>query len=212
MATPYEFIAHQLQRQLPNAAVSPFPEGDGYTRADVAQRLYRSGAGNDFPPDYTKMSMSYPGGYPFYYPLLLTRPHQRPLVLRVANGAEALAAFTRPESAARALLAHYGYWRIEAAVSPATADFWVLRLPRRDDFPLHLILPSARLRQLLDRAHNPEKFSLFLTKSGQAFAAQPLPAADRLALLRDPARLAADAYRDLDMRAFLDNWQQLALP
>lgn len=212
MATPYEFIARQLQRQFPGGVVAPLTEESERPRADWVERVYRSGTGEGFSPDYTRLSLSYPGGYPYYYPLHVTLPHQRPLVLRVASGAEALSAFTRADSEVRACLARYGYWRIEAAVDPATTDFWILMLPRPDGFPQHLILPTAKLRQLLDRAHNPEKFSLFLAKDGLAFAAQPLPAAQRLALLREPELLATEAFHELDMSRYLNNWLLLVSP
>lgn len=212
MATPYEFIAHQLKSKFTAATIEPFTEENEWPHPRWTERVYQSGSGDGFAPDYTKLSVSYPGGYPCYYPLQVTLPNQRPLVLQVARGADFRAAFTRADSEARSLLACYGYWRIEAAVDPATTDFWILMLRPQHPSPQYLILPTTKLQQLLNRTHNPEKFSLFLGKNGLAFAAQPLHTAERLNLLREPVLMATDEFRDLDMHSYLNNWDLWSTP
>ena len=168
MATPYEIVARELLTRLPTALLTPDPT--------MPEHFYHSGP----QADYSLIHQSYPGGYPFYYPAHLTWPGRPPLTLRIATGAEAIRAFTRPGSELRHHLAHYGYWRIESLPNPATTDFWLLLLPKQE--PRYLILPTAKLARLLSRAHNPEKFSLLMAKAGFSFAGKPLTAANRLAV------------------------------
>lgn len=118
--------------------------------------------------------------------------------------------FTRPDIEIREHLTHYGYWRIEEHVDPEAADFWILMLRLNDDASRYLILPTSKLKCLLSQAHDPEKFSLFLVKSGFCFAAQPLSTANRLAVLKSPSLLDAAEYADLKMDTYLDHWQQLS--
>ena len=210
MATPFEFVAHQLRTHLPDAHVEPLVDTDGTSRRDQLLRLYRSGADGEFGADYSEFMQHFPGGYPFYYPLRLTQSGHRTLKVRVAAGADFIERFTRPDAEVREHLAHYGYWRIEEPVDPDEDDFWVLILRLKDDVPQYLILPTSKLKRLLSRAHDPEKFSLLLAKSGFCFAAQPLSTANRLAVLKNPFLLDTVEYSDLKMDSYLNNWSQLA--
>ena len=209
MATPFEFVAHQLRTHLPDARVEPIIETDGSSRRDQLLGLYRSGVDGEFGTDYSALKLHFPGGYPFYYPLRLTQPGHRTLKVRVAVGADFIERFTRPHAEVREHLALYGYWRIEEPVDPDEDDFWILILRLKDDAPQYLILPTSKLKRLLSRAHDPEKFSLFLAKSGFCFAAQPLSTAGRLAVLQNPSLLDATENTDLKMNGYFNNWQQL---
>ena len=195
MATPYEILARELRTQLPTAHFAPDPT--------MPAHLYHSAP----EVDYSLTHQSYPGGYPFYYPAHLARPGRPPLTLHIATGSEAIKAFTRPGSELRHRLAHYGYWRIESLPNPATTDFWLLLLQKQE--PRYLILPTAKLAQLLSRTHNPEKFSLLMARAGFCFAGQPLTAANRLAVLQDASLLDTPDNADLKMDAHLNNWSQL---
>ena len=195
MATPYEIVARQLRTQLPTAHFAPGPT--------MPAHLYHSAP----EVDYSLTHQSYPGGYPFYCPAQLTMPGRPPLTLHIATGSEAIKAFTRPGSELRHRLAHYGYWRIESLPDPATTAFWLLLLPNQE--PRYLILPTAKLAQLLSRTHNPEKFSLLMARAGFCFAGQPLTAANRLAVLQDASLLDTPDNADLKMDAHLNNWSQL---
>ena len=208
MATPYEFVANQLRAHLPGASAEPLIDSDE-PRRDLMTRLYRSGDNGEFGVDYSTFNMQYPGGYPFYYPMQLTQPGQRPLTVCIAPGFDYIQRFTRPEAEIRNYLAHYAYWRIESSVDPATADFWILMLGLKGGASQYLILPTRMLKQLLSRAYDPEKFSLLLAKSGFCFAAQPLSTANRLAVLKDPSLLDTVENRDLKMDFYLNNWLQL---
>ena len=209
MATPFEFVANQLRAHLPGARVEPCIDSDG-PRRDRTARLYRSGNDGEFGDDYATLKLQYPGGYPFYYPLQLTQPGQRPLIVCIAPGFDYIQRFTRPDAEIRDHLTHYAYWRIEAGVDPETTDFWILMLRLKGDASQYLILPAGKLKPLLSRAYDPEKFSLLLAKSGFCFAAQPLSTANRLAVLKNPSLLDTVENRDLKMDFYLNNWQQLA--
>lgn len=210
MATPYEFVANQLRTHLPSASVEPSFDSEATSRRDRILGLYRSGGNGDFGEDYSTFNLQYPGGYSFYYPLLLTQPGHRTLRVRIAPGSDSMHQFTRPDAEIREHLAHYGYWRVEEHVDPEEADFWILILRLNGDASQYLILPTSKLKPLLSQAHNPEKFSLFLAKSGFCFAAQPLSTANRLAVLKSPSLLDAAEYTDLKMDTYLNNWQQLS--
>lgn len=210
MATPYEFVANQLRAHLPGARLEPFIDTDEPRPRDRTARLYRSGGNGEFGEDYSTFNLQYPGGYPFYYPLQLTQPGQRPLTVCIAPGFDYLQRFTRPGSEIHDYLAHYAYWRIEERVNPETTDFWILMFCRKGGASQYLILPIGRLKGLLDRAHDPEKFSLFLAKSGCCFAAQPLSAGNRLAVLKSPSLLDAPENTGLRMDSYLNNWRLLA--
>ena len=209
MATPFEFVANQLRAHLPGARVEPCIDSDE-PRRDRTARLYRSGNDGEFGDDYATLKLQYPGGYPFYYPLQLTQPGQRPLIVCIAPGFDYIQRFTRPDAEIRDHLTHYAYWRIEAGVDPETTDFWILMLRLKGDASQYLILPAGKLKPLLSRAYDPEKFSLLLAKSGFCFAAQPLSTANRLAVLKNPSLLDTVENRDLKMDFYLNNWQQLA--
>ena len=208
MATPYEFVARALRTHLPAARLAPAPTGRLAGHPDQVAQLYHGPA--EEAADFSRLTLAYPNGYPTYYPAHLTLPGRPPLTLRIAAGTDALLTFTRPDTELRQRLAHYGYWRIEEPVRPADTDYWLLLLPVAGQPPHCLVLPAARLRALLTRAHNPEKFSLLLARAGFSFAGQPLTAANRLAVLQNPALLATPEYAALDMQPYLDNWQQFA--
>ena len=197
MATPYEILARELRTQLPTAHFAPDPT--------MPAHLYHSAP----EVDYSLTHQSYPGGYPFCYPAQLTMPGRPPLNLHIATGSEAIKAFTRPGSELRHRLAHYGYWRIESLPDPATTAFWLLLLLLPDQKPRYLILPTAKLAQLLSRTHDHEKFSLLMARAGFCFAGQPLTAANRLAVLQDASLLDTPDNADLKMDAHLNNWSQL---
>ena len=72
-----------------------------------------------------------------------------------------------------------------------------------------MILPTAKLAQLLSRAHNPEKISLLMAKAGFSFAGKPLTAANRLAVFPNASLLDTPENADLKMDAHLNNWSQL---
>ena len=209
MATPYEFVANQLRTHLPGARVEPCIDSDE-PRRDRTARLYRSGNDGEFGDDYATLKLQYPGGYPFYYPLQLTQPGQRPLIVCIAPGFDYIQRFTRPDAEIRDYLAHYAYWRIEAGVNPETTDFWILMLRLKGDASQYLILPTGKLKLLLRKAYDPEKFSLLLAKSGLCFAAQPLSTANRLAVLKNPSLLDTVENKDLKMDSYLNNWSQLS--
>ena len=209
MATPYEFVANQLRNHLPGASVEPFIDTDATARLDRIFDLYRSGGNGEFGNDYSSLNLQYPGGYPYYYPLLLTQPGQQPLRVSIAAGLDYIQRFTRPDGEIREYIAHYGYWRIEESVDPDTADFWILMLHLPGDTSQYLILPTSKLKHLLSQAHDPEKFSLLLAKSGLCFAAQPLSTANRLAVLKNPMLLETAENSDLKMAYYLNNWHQL---
>ena len=211
MATPYEFVVRQVRAHLPGARVAPLIDSDE-PRRDRTTRLYQSGDNGEFGEDYSTIELRYPGGYPFYYPLQLTLPGQRPLSVCIAPGADYIQRFTRPDAEIRDYLAYYAYWRIEAWVNPAATDFWILMLGLKEGASHYLILPTRTLKELLSRAHDPEKFSLLRSKSGFCFAAQPLSTANRLAVLKNPSLLDTDENRDLNMDSYLNNWHQLAAP
>src|SRR4051812_28460547 len=102
MATPYEFVAHQLRLHLPGARVEPFIDASDTSRRDSIARLY----GDEIDNDDTTFNLSYPGGYPFYYPLQVTPPgSQRPLLIRIAPSFDYLQRFTRPGAEIREYLA-----------------------------------------------------------------------------------------------------------
>lgn len=210
MATPFEFVANQLRTHLPDASVEPFIDTNEPRRRDRTALLYRSGNNGEFRDDCANLKLQYPGGYPFYYPLQLTQPGQQPLTIRIAPGFDYIQRFTRPDAEIRDYLAHYGYWRIETSVDPETTDFWILLLRLKGEASQYLVLPTSKLELLLNRAHNSEKFSLLIAKSGFCFAAQPLSAAIRLAVLKSSALLDTAHNRDLKMDFYLNNWQQLA--
>lgn len=198
MATPFEFAARELAAYLPAAHLSPYPD------AGVAPRpLYY----DDAPTEFGHLSQR----YPCYYPARLTQPGRPPLTLRLAASADALNIYARLGHPSRPFLTHYGYWRIEQRPNPADTDFWLLVLLAEPTIQT-LILPTARLRQLLDHAHNPEKFTLLLPTVGPCFAGQTLTAAARLVVLQTPALLDTPAYRGLRLDYYLNNWQQLAAP
>ena len=197
MATPYEIVARELRTRFPTAHLTPDPT--------MPEQLYHSGP----QVDYSLINQSYPGGYPFYYPAHLARPGRPPLTLHIATGSEAIKAFTRPGSELRHRLTHYGYWRIESLPDPATTAFWLLLLLLPDQEPRYLILPTAKLAQLLSRTHDHEKFSLLMARAGFCFAGQPLTAANRLAVLQDASLLDTPDNADLKMDAHLNNWSQL---
>lgn len=209
MATPYEFVVNHLRTHLPSARIEPAIDPDERRRHDLLAHVYHSGINGRFGDDFTTFNLKYPGGYPFYYPLQLSFPGQRPLAVSIAPGFDYLQRFTRPDTDSRALLAHYGYWRIETSVDPATDDFWILMLCLPTGGSQYLVLPTPQLKQMLGRTHNPEKFSLFLAKAGFCFAAQPLAAANRLAVLQNPSLLDGAENSDLKMDYFLNNWSQL---
>ncbi len=209
MATPFEFFVNELRRHIPLATAAPVRDSGQLPRFKAAHYFTPAAGAGTAQPDYARLHQVFPGGYPYYYPLQLTQPGQRPLRLCIATGADFLSVFTPPESALRPLLEAYGYWRIETVVEPQTTDFWALLL-RLPNLPAQfLLLPTAKLKQMLDRAHNPEKFSLFAAKAGFAFAAQPLYAARRLAIVQNPDLLDSAENRDLRMDEYLNNWQQL---
>ncbi|NVO29671.1 hypothetical protein [Hymenobacter lapidiphilus] len=209
MATPYEFVANQLLTHFPGASVEPDCEIAVGHRPDFVARTYYSERKEEG-VDYNSISLAYPGGYPFYYPLLLVQPGHQPLRIRIAAGDDSIDKFTRPDSEIREYLAHYGYWRIEEHVDSETEDLWVLMLRSGTATPQYLVLPTPKLKQLLNQAPNPEKFSLFIAKAGFCFAAQPLSTANRLALLKDPSSLNTQEYAELNMTPFFNNWQQIA--
>lgn len=72
MAAPYEFVANQLRTHLPGASVDPFFDSEATSRRDRILGLSQSGENGDFGEDYSTTKQQYPGGYPFYYPLMLT--------------------------------------------------------------------------------------------------------------------------------------------
>lgn len=209
MATPYEFVANELLIQLPHARLTPLLAPTDASRRSQVERHYYSGIEGEPGNDCTRYSLHYPGGYPTYYPSQLTQPGCEPVAVRIALGVDALQTFTRPDSEIRQYLAQYGYWRIETNVTPATADFWLLLLPT-EKATQYLILPTSKLHALLNRSHNPEKFSLLLAKDAFCFAAQPLTSASRLAILQNPSLLDTAEYRDLRLDGYLNNWQLLA--
>lgn len=209
MATPFEFFVNQLRNRIPLATAAPVIDTEQLPRFKAAHYFTPDDDAGATQPDYARLHQVFPGGYPYYYPLQLTQPGHRPLHLCIATGADFLSVFTPPESALRSLLDTYGYWRIETVVKPQTTDFWVLLL-RSPNLPVQfLLLPTPKLKQVLDRTHNPEKFSLFVAKAGFAFAAQPLYAARRLAIIQTPDLLNSVENRDLRMDDYLNNWQQL---
>ena len=211
MATPYEFVANQLHTRFPNASVEPFIDTDGTYPPHLAARLYRSGENDEFGDNYAAYNVAYPGGYQFYYPMQLTHPGQRPLTVNIAYGRDYIERFTRPDAEIRDHLAHYGYWRIEDAVDPETTDFWIMMLGLPKGAAQYLILPSSRLKTILSRTHNPERFSLLLAKSGFCFAGQPLSTANCLAVPKKPSLLDTPDNADLKMDDYLNNWSQLLI-
>lgn len=209
MATPYEFVVSQLRAHFPGARIKPFTDTAETYPSRLVSRLYHSGNNGELGNDYASFNVKYPGGYPFYYPLQLTHPGQQPLTLRIAPGYDCMHRLTRPDAEIRDYLAHYGTWRIEEKIDPATTDFWILMLGLANEASQYLILPSSMLKTILGRTHNPEKFSLLLARSGFCFAAQPLPTACHLGVLKNPSLLDTAANEELKMDGYLNNWNQL---
>lgn len=189
MQSPFDIFTQELRSHFPEATVAP------YVRP--GQR----------PPRPDQLAGEH---LTDYFPLLVTQPGGRSLVVNVETTGDYLKYFSREGSAIRNLLAHHGYWRIESSVNPKYTHFWILMLFLKDLPVQYLILPTERLKRVLDRTHNREKFSLFLTKSGRAFAAQPLSTAKRLAVLNDLTLLNTEEHQDLILDSFLNNWHQLA--
>ena len=96
MATPFEFVARELQLRYPDATVEPAIDGAETPRRDLAERIYRSGENGAFGDDYSTVNLRMYNGYPYYYPMHLTHPGQRPLKVRIAPGFNCIQRFTRP--------------------------------------------------------------------------------------------------------------------